>query len=100
MGMSLQGQGADLDDGTTIYGTWASRAWSSVRPLCTPSTLALVGVLAFSWLALIGWTGAGPDSWQARSCAGLDLPPASCSAAQAPKNQDRLVPHMDLGASS
>ncbi|GJD32556.1 hypothetical protein PMNALOAF_3832 [Methylobacterium adhaesivum] len=57
----------------------AQRTAASVRAICTPTNLAALGVLAFGWFALVGWTGAGPDSWQARICADLDLQPRACA---------------------
>lgn len=71
----------------------ASRLLATARAVCTPANVALVGALAFGWLALIGWTGAGPDGWQARVCARLDLQPASCGAVGVAKDQSRLVPY-------
>lgn len=60
----------------------ARRAAVALRAICTPANLAALGVLAFGWFALIGWTGAGPDSWQARVCADLDLQPRACAVVQ------------------
>jgi len=60
----------------------ARRVTGALRAICTPANLAALGVLAFGWLALVGWTGAGPDSWQARVCADLDLRPRACAAIQ------------------
>ena len=61
-------------------GTVGRRARAAIRAACTPANLLLGAVVAFGWLALIGWTGAGPDGWQARICADLDLQPRACSA--------------------
>jgi hypothetical protein len=61
---------------------FAWRAMAGLAALCTPANLAALGVLAFGWMALVGWTGAGPDSWQARVCADLDLQPRACSVIQ------------------
>lgn len=61
---------------------YAQRAMAAVRTVCTPGNLVLAGTLAFGWLALIGWTGAGPESWQARVCADLDLQPRACALVQ------------------
>ncbi len=55
------------------------RVVAVLRAVCTPGNLAVAATLAFGWLALIGWTGAGPDSWQARVCADLDLQPRACA---------------------
>ncbi|KQP10587.1 hypothetical protein ASF28_05580 [Methylobacterium sp. Leaf99] len=62
----------------------AHHVMAAIRAVCTPGNLVLVGTLAFGWLALIGWTGAGPDSWQARVCADLDLQPRACAVVQSP----------------
>ncbi len=51
-----------------------------LREALAPANLALVAVLLLGWLALVGWTGAGPAGWQARLCAGLDLQPRACGA--------------------
>jgi hypothetical protein len=51
-----------------------------VLSVLTPANLLLGGVLLAGWLVLVGWTGAGPEGWQARLCADLDLQPRSCSA--------------------
>ncbi|BAU89113.1 hypothetical protein MPPM_0508 [Methylorubrum populi] len=53
-----------------------------LRAACTPANLLVCAVVAFGWFALIGWTGAGPDGWQARLCADLDLQPRACAAVQ------------------
>ena len=61
----------------------APRVMAVARAVCTPGNLVAAGTLAFGWLALIGWTGAGPESWQARVCADLDLRPRACAVVQA-----------------
>jgi len=66
-------------DGTSPEPQLARRLTAAFRALCTPANLAALGVLAFGWLALVGWTGAGPDSWQARVCADLELQPRACA---------------------
>ncbi|MER2268972.1 hypothetical protein [Methylobacterium oxalidis] len=53
-----------------------------LRAALSPMALLPVGLLLLGWLALVGWTGAGPAGWQARVCAGLDLPPRSCGTVQ------------------
>ena len=60
----------------------AARAPDGLRWILRPSNLLLGGVLLAGWLARVGWTGAGPEGWQARLCADLDLQPRSCSAVQ------------------
>ncbi|MCJ2080367.1 hypothetical protein [Methylobacterium sp. J-090] len=61
---------------------FARRVLATARAVCTPGNLVLAGTLAFGWLALIGWTGAGPESWQARVCADLDRQPRACAVVQ------------------
>ncbi|MBD8906255.1 hypothetical protein [Methylorubrum zatmanii] len=51
-----------------------------VGAVCTPANLLVCSVVALGWFALIGWTGAGPEGWQARLCADLDLQPRACAA--------------------
>lgn len=63
-------------------GRRTARAPEELRRVLRPSNLLLGGVLLAGWLALVGWTGAGPEGWQARLCADLDLRPRSCSAVQ------------------
>ncbi|GJE53538.1 hypothetical protein EKPJFOCH_0002 [Methylobacterium thuringiense] len=70
-----------------------SRIFATIRVASTPSNLLLALAVIAGWLALVSWTGVGPDGWQARSCADLDLGRTACNAARLSKNQDRLVPH-------
>jgi hypothetical protein len=58
------------------------RGLDLVRSALRPSNLLLGGVLLAGWLVLVGWTGAGPEGWQARLCADLDLQPRACGAIQ------------------
>ena len=60
----------------------SGRPVALLRAVFTPANLVVMGTLAFGWLAPIGWTGAGPDSWQARVCADLDLQPRACAMVQ------------------
>ncbi|PXW60426.1 hypothetical protein BY998_10929 [Methylobacterium sp. B4] len=62
-----------------------------VRAVCTPANLLLCAVVAFGWFALIGWTGAGPDGFQARLCADLDLQPRACAAVQSMSDAGRAA---------
>ena len=71
---------------------------AELRAVATPANLALAAILGLGWVALIGWTGAGPAGWQARSCAGLDLRPAACQGVPAAKDASRLVPHADVAS--
>ncbi len=86
MGMSVGGRASSLrsfgfDAG---FGTDPSQEGFSfgrlLKAVCTPANLAVCAVVALGWFALIGWTGAGPDGWQARLCADLDLQPRACAA--------------------
>jgi hypothetical protein len=61
-------------------GGFVPRSLDLLRLALRPSNLLLGGVLLAGWLVLVGWTGAGPEGWQARLCADLDLQPRSCSA--------------------
>ncbi|TXN33327.1 hypothetical protein FV232_21480 [Methylobacterium sp. WL30] len=67
---------------------------AELRAVATPANLALVGILGLAWVALIGWTGAGPDGWQVRSCAGLAVRPAACQGVPPAKDASRIVPHV------
>ncbi|MDR7036595.1 MULTISPECIES: hypothetical protein [Methylobacterium] len=58
----------------------AGRALAQLRAASSPANLLLVAILLVGWLALIGWTGAGPRGWQARLCAGLAAQSQSCGA--------------------
>lgn len=62
-----------------------------LRAVCTPANLLLCAVVAFGWFALIGWTGAGPDGFQARLCADLDLQPRACAAVQSVSEAGRAA---------
>ena len=66
---------------------------AELRAVATPANLAVAAILGLGWVALIGWTGAGPAGWQARSCAGLDLRPAACEGVPTGKDASRIVPH-------
>jgi hypothetical protein len=71
-----------------------------LRLVCTPANLLVCAVVAFGWFALIGWTGAGPDGWQARMCADLDLQPRACAAVQFTGEAGRTASVGTVGASS
>jgi len=68
-----------------------SPAMANFRTVSTPSNILLAGTVVFVWLALVTWTGAGPDSWQARLCADLTQQPMSCGAIPLPKDQSRVA---------
>ncbi|MEH3117318.1 MAG: hypothetical protein PGN25_06850 [Methylorubrum populi] len=70
-----------------------------LKAACTPMNLAVCAVVALGWFALIGWTGAGPDGWQARLCADLDLRPRACSAVRLGGGADRTAMN-SVGTSS
>jgi len=67
--------------------------WDGLRACVTPANLAMVAVVTVGWLALLGWSGAGPDGWQARLCGGLEMQPQACSAVRHRKDESRIVPH-------
>ncbi len=71
-----------------------------LRAVCTPANLLVCAVVAFGWFALLGWTGAGPDGWQARLCADLDLQPRSCAAVRLSVDADRTASLGTVGTSS
>lgn len=77
-----------------------SRALEIARAVCTPANLLLAGLMVFGWVALVGWTGAGPNGWQARICTGLDLLPRSCQALQLTDDGGRPDPLATLGRSA
>lgn len=78
------------------------RVAAAVRAACAPANLLLAAAVVAGWLALIAWTGAGPESWQARLCATLDGPVPACGAhhaakdpaGDARKDPSRIVPHV------
>ncbi|MDP4021752.1 hypothetical protein Q8W71_03865 [Methylobacterium sp. NEAU 140] len=91
----------------TVPGAWpapaaqapgALSAAAFLRAVCAPANLVLAAAIVAGWLALIAWTGAGPDSWQARTCAGLDGSVPACGALRAPKDPvkdpSRVAPHL------
>ncbi|KAA0121442.1 hypothetical protein CIW48_23880 [Methylobacterium sp. P1-11] len=90
MALTLEGRWSDLD--TERFGARGSGVLALVRAVCTPANLTFGAVLALAWLALIGWTGAGPDGWQARICADLHQGPQSCAIASLGKDQSRVAP--------
>ncbi|AMB43550.1 hypothetical protein [Methylobacterium sp. AMS5] len=71
-----------------------------VKAVCTPANLLVCAVVAFGWFALLGWTGAGPDGWQARLCADLDLQPRSCAAVQFLSEPGRTAATDTVGTTS
>ncbi|MCJ2028226.1 hypothetical protein MKK50_02230 [Methylobacterium sp. J-043] len=70
------------------------------KAVCTPANLLVCAVVAFGWFALLGWTGAGPDGWQARLCADLDLQPRSCAAVQFLSEPSRTAATDTVGITS
>lgn len=91
MSVSLSDRWQDHEDDRASGG---ERMLAMVRAVATPSNLTLAGAVTFGWLALVAWTGNGPEGWQARSCAELDLGRTSCSAVRFTKDQSRLAPHV------
>ncbi|MGW5839765.1 hypothetical protein ACWFZ6_17265 [Methylorubrum extorquens] len=71
-----------------------------LRAVCTPANLLVCAVVACGWFALLGWTGAGPDGWQARLCADLDLQPRSCAAVQLLSEPGRTAATDTVGTTS
>lgn len=90
MALTLEGRWSDLD--AERFGARGPGALALVRAVCTPANLTFGAVLALAWLALINWTGAGPDGWQARICADLHQGPQSCAVASLGKDQSRIAP--------
>ncbi|GEP00337.1 hypothetical protein [Methylobacterium haplocladii] len=96
MSVSLSGRWSGQDDDRAFAGqSGPVRILGTIRAIATPSNLMLAGAVAFGWLALVAWTGNGPDGWQARSCAEFDLGRASCSTIRFTKDQSRIAPFMD-----
>ena len=91
------GFGADLGAAASQEGFSPLRLLSAV---CTPANLLVCAVVALGWFALIGWTGAGPDGWQARLCADLDLQPRACAAVRLSVDADRTASLGTVGTSS
>ncbi|MGU3476648.1 hypothetical protein [Methylobacterium sp. D48H] len=90
MALTLEGRWSHLD--AERFGACGPGALALVRAVCTPANLTFGAVLALAWLALINWTGAGPDGWQARICADLHQGPQSCAIASLGKDQSRVAP--------
>ncbi|MHB2207497.1 hypothetical protein [Methylobacterium sp. CM6257] len=90
MAITFEGRWSDLD--AERFGARGPGVLALVRAVCTPANLTFGAVLALAWLALIGWTGAGPEGWQARLCADLHQGPQSCAVTGAMKDQSRIVP--------
>ncbi|MFK5600391.1 hypothetical protein ACFZ8E_25875 [Methylobacterium sp. HMF5984] len=84
--------------GLSVSDSGTALRLAELRAVATPANLALVGILGFAWVALIGWTGAGPDGWQARSCAGLAVRPAACQGIPPAKDASRIVPHVSAAS--
>lgn len=90
MALTLEGRWSDLE--AERFGARDPGLPALARAVCTPANLTFGAVLALAWLALIGWTGAGPDGWQARICADLHQGPQSCAIASLGKDQSRVAP--------
>ena len=90
MAFTFEGRWSDLD--SDRFGARGPGILALARAVCTPANLTFGAVLALAWLALIGWTGAGPDGWQARICADLHQGPQSCAVSIPAKDQSRIVP--------
>lgn len=92
------GAGSVSPTNTGSGGGWISDA---LRACCTPANLAVALMAALGWAALLGWSGSGPDGWQARLCAGLDVQPQSCSVVRMRGDGARIAPHaVTVGATS
>ena len=106
MGMSVRDRASSLHAfglGTDLGLAAAQESFSPLRVLrsvCTPANLLLCVVVAFGWFALIGWTGAGPDGWQARLCADLDLQPRACASVRLTDEAGRTAAMSSVGTSS
>jgi hypothetical protein len=87
MALTLEGRWSDLDAARTSGPGPVALA----RAACTPANLTFAAVLVLAWLALIGWTGAGPEGWQARICADLHQGLQSCTTTSAVKDQSRIA---------
>ncbi|MET0257596.1 MAG: hypothetical protein ABW179_03360 [Methylobacterium sp.] len=99
MSVSLSDSWSDRGDDLAVDGrSDALRILAAIRAVATPSNLLLAGAVMFGWLALVAWTGNGPDGWQARSCAELDLGRASCNAVRFAKDQGRIAPYDAAGS--
>ncbi len=90
MALTFEGRWSDLD--AERFGVRGPGLLAHARAVCTPANLTFGAVLALAWLALIGWTGAGPEGWQARLCADLHQGPQSCAVTDGLKDQSRIVP--------
>ena len=90
MALTFEGRWSDLE--AERFGARGPGIPALARAVCTPANLTFGAVLALAWLALINWTGAGPDGWQARICADLHQGPQSCAVASLGKDQSRIAP--------
>ncbi len=93
MSVSHSNRWQDPDDRALAYRSDAARIPGVVWAVATPSRLTLAGAVTVGWLALVAWTGTGPDGWQARSCAEFDLGRSSCAAVRFTKDQSRIASH-------
>lgn len=87
---------SDQDDRAFAAPIRATSIRSAVWAATTPSNLTLAGFMIFGWLALVAWTGTGPDGWQARSCVQLNFRGPSCDTVRLSKDQSRLAYHSDI----
>jgi hypothetical protein len=90
MALTFEGRWSDLE--AERFGARGPGVRALAHAVCTPANLTFAAVLVLAWMALIGWTGSGPEGWQARICADLHQGPQSCAIASTGKDQSRIVP--------
>ncbi|MGH1589865.1 hypothetical protein ACRBEV_17915 [Methylobacterium phyllosphaerae] len=90
MALTFEGRWSELD--AERHGARGPGVLAHARAACTPANLTFAAAVALAWMALIGWTGAGPEGWQARLCADLYQGPQACAATAIGKDQSRITP--------
>ncbi|MCE4226638.1 hypothetical protein HCU64_23125 [Methylobacterium sp. C25] len=92
MGNSFDGSWTNPGAGPAAAQSDLVTTLKAVGAVCTPINLSLSAAVVVGWLSILAWTGAGPHSWQARSCAEFGSDRPACGMMSA-KDQNRLPSH-------